>query len=208
MFSSSWFTLFFRFSLPTTDKVQNVRIDLDNKKVFVTSSELNADQLLEAIKKTGKTTNYIGLANWRIHIFFFNFNVQIKNLWFNEMLWNAIVWRCLYSACIEHTIIYIFYMMINRTQKLHEFKIQFNIYFFWIKFNLNSNQWLYLFLCLPNCWLRHFTFSLIYAFWKQRFDFATNSFKFNASWLMKVIQIEFGERKIAWYRAKEKNCDN
>lgn len=44
------------------DKVQNVRIDLDNKKVFVTSSELNADQLLEVIKKTGKTTNYIGLA--------------------------------------------------------------------------------------------------------------------------------------------------
>ncbi|XP_055319369.1 copper transport protein ATOX1 [Sitodiplosis mosellana] len=45
------------------DKVQNVRIDLDNKKVFVTSAELNADQLLEVIKKTGKTTNYIGLAN-------------------------------------------------------------------------------------------------------------------------------------------------
>lgn len=45
------------------DKVQNVRIDLDGKKVYVTSSELSGDQLLECIKKTGKTTNYIGLAN-------------------------------------------------------------------------------------------------------------------------------------------------
>lgn len=45
------------------DKVQNVRIDLDNKKVFVSSSDLSADELLETIKKTGKTTNYIGLAN-------------------------------------------------------------------------------------------------------------------------------------------------
>lgn len=46
-----------------TDKVQNVRIDLDGKKVYVTSSELSGDQLLECIKKTGKTTNYVGLAN-------------------------------------------------------------------------------------------------------------------------------------------------
>lgn len=46
-----------------TDKVQNVRIDLDNKRVYVTSAELNADQLLEQIKKTGKTTSYNGLAN-------------------------------------------------------------------------------------------------------------------------------------------------
>lgn len=45
-----------------TDKVQNVRIDLDSKKVYVTSSELGADELLECIKKTGKTTSYIGLA--------------------------------------------------------------------------------------------------------------------------------------------------
>lgn len=45
------------------DKVQNVRIDLDNKKVFVSSSDLSVDELLETIKKTGKTTNYIGLAN-------------------------------------------------------------------------------------------------------------------------------------------------
>ncbi|XP_031622689.1 copper transport protein ATOX1 homolog [Contarinia nasturtii] len=45
------------------DKVENVRIDLENKKVFVTSAELSADQLLESIKKTGKNTSYIGLAN-------------------------------------------------------------------------------------------------------------------------------------------------
>lgn len=45
------------------DKVQNVRIDLDNKKVYVSSSCLSADELLETIKKTGKTTSYIGLAN-------------------------------------------------------------------------------------------------------------------------------------------------
>lgn len=48
--------------LLVSDKVQNVRIDLDNRKVFVTS-ELSADQLMETIKKTGKTTNYIGVAN-------------------------------------------------------------------------------------------------------------------------------------------------
>lgn len=48
--------------IPIADKVQNVRIDLDSKKVYVTSSELNADELLECIKKTGKTTSYVGLA--------------------------------------------------------------------------------------------------------------------------------------------------
>lgn len=103
---------FFAFFSSTTDKVQNVRIDLDNKKVFVTSSELNADQLLEVIKKTGKTTTYVGVANWRRRDFFFNFNVQITNLWFNETIMKC-GWH---SACIEHTTIYIFYMG-NRTQK-------------------------------------------------------------------------------------------
>lgn len=43
-------------------KVQDVRIDLDNKKVYVTSAELSANDLLECIKKTGKTTSYIGAA--------------------------------------------------------------------------------------------------------------------------------------------------
>jgi len=45
------------------DKVENVQIDLENKKVFVTSSQLNAAELLESIKKTGKTTSYVGLKN-------------------------------------------------------------------------------------------------------------------------------------------------
>lgn len=42
------------------EKVEKVEIDLDNKKVFVTSA-LPADDLLETIKKTGKETSYIGV---------------------------------------------------------------------------------------------------------------------------------------------------
>lgn len=45
------------------DKVQNVQIDLDAKKVFVTSSELTADELLEKIQKSGKQTTYVGVKN-------------------------------------------------------------------------------------------------------------------------------------------------
>lgn len=45
------------------DKVENVKIDLNNKKVYVTSSQLSADQLLESIKKTGKETSYVGVVN-------------------------------------------------------------------------------------------------------------------------------------------------
>uniref|UniRef100_A0A182UAM4 Copper transport protein ATOX1 n=1 Tax=Anopheles melas TaxID=34690 RepID=A0A182UAM4_9DIPT len=44
------------------EKVEKVEIDLDNKKVFVTSS-LTADELLETIKKTGKETSYVGVKN-------------------------------------------------------------------------------------------------------------------------------------------------
>lgn len=44
------------------DKVENVRIDLENKKVYVTSSQLNANELLESIKKTGKEASYVGLV--------------------------------------------------------------------------------------------------------------------------------------------------
>lgn len=73
------------FFFPISDKVQNVRIDLDNKKVFVTSSELSADQLLEAIKKTGKTTNYVGLANW-----VFWLHVQISKF---VIRWNLTEWK-------------------------------------------------------------------------------------------------------------------
>ncbi|XP_058461732.1 copper transport protein ATOX1 [Malaya genurostris] len=42
------------------DKVEKVDIDLDNKKVFVTST-LSSNELLETIKKTGKETNYVGV---------------------------------------------------------------------------------------------------------------------------------------------------
>lgn len=45
------------------DKVQNVQIDLDAKKVFVTSSELTADELLEKIQKSGKQTTYVGVKS-------------------------------------------------------------------------------------------------------------------------------------------------
>lgn len=44
----------------STEKVEKVDIDLDNKKVFVTSA-LSADELLETIKKTGKETSYVGV---------------------------------------------------------------------------------------------------------------------------------------------------
>lgn len=46
-----------------SDKVQNVQIDLDAKKVFVTSAELSADELLEKIQKTGKQTTYVGFKS-------------------------------------------------------------------------------------------------------------------------------------------------
>lgn len=45
------------------DKVQNVQIDLNAKKVFVTSTELTADELLEKIQKTGKQTTFVGVKS-------------------------------------------------------------------------------------------------------------------------------------------------
>ncbi|XP_055619437.1 copper transport protein ATOX1 [Toxorhynchites rutilus septentrionalis] len=42
------------------EKVEKVDIDLENKKVFVTTN-LTSDELLETIKKTGKEVSYIGL---------------------------------------------------------------------------------------------------------------------------------------------------
>ncbi|XP_055536824.1 copper transport protein ATOX1 [Wyeomyia smithii] len=42
------------------EKVEKVDIDLDNKKVFVTSN-LSSEELLETIKKTGKGVTYVGL---------------------------------------------------------------------------------------------------------------------------------------------------
>lgn len=46
-----------------SDKVQNVQIDLDAKKVFVTSAELSAEELLEKIQKTGKQTTFVGVKS-------------------------------------------------------------------------------------------------------------------------------------------------
>nr|AAV73808.1 antioxidant enzyme [Gryllotalpa orientalis] len=42
------------------DGVEKVEISLDQQRVWVTSS-LPSDELLEIIKKTGKTTEYIGI---------------------------------------------------------------------------------------------------------------------------------------------------
>lgn len=44
------------------DKIEKLDIDLDGKKVYVTSS-MTSDALLEVIKKTGKDTVYVGLKN-------------------------------------------------------------------------------------------------------------------------------------------------
>ena len=43
-----------------SDKVSKVNIDLPNKKVFVTSSVLSAEELTETLKKTGKEVTYVG----------------------------------------------------------------------------------------------------------------------------------------------------
>lgn len=42
--------------------MSNVDIDLEKHKVFVTST-LTSDQLLETLKKTGKSVSYVGLKN-------------------------------------------------------------------------------------------------------------------------------------------------
>ncbi|XP_018017737.1 copper transport protein ATOX1 [Hyalella azteca] len=42
------------------DKVSKVDIDLPNKKVYVTSASLSAEELTETLKKTGKDVSYIG----------------------------------------------------------------------------------------------------------------------------------------------------
>ncbi|XP_037804689.1 copper transport protein ATOX1-like [Penaeus monodon] len=41
------------------DKVSNVDINLETKKVIVTST-LSSDELLETLKKTGKDVTYLG----------------------------------------------------------------------------------------------------------------------------------------------------
>lgn len=40
--------------------IQNVKIDLPNKKVYVTTT-LGHDEILEAIKKAGKPCSYVGV---------------------------------------------------------------------------------------------------------------------------------------------------
>lgn len=40
---------------------QNIEIDMDKQRVYVTSP-LSADELLETIKKAGKTCSYVGVA--------------------------------------------------------------------------------------------------------------------------------------------------
>ncbi|KAL9971640.1 hypothetical protein ACROYT_G017836 [Oculina patagonica] len=40
---------------------QNIEIDMDKQRVYVTST-LSSDELLETIKKAGKTCSYIGTA--------------------------------------------------------------------------------------------------------------------------------------------------
>ena len=42
-----------------SDKVSNVDIDLENKKVFVTSA-MTPEELTETLKKTGKDVTFIG----------------------------------------------------------------------------------------------------------------------------------------------------
>lgn len=58
LFYSIIVSLIYLFFIP--EKVEKVDIDLENKKVFVTSM-LSSDELLETIKKTGKETSYVGL---------------------------------------------------------------------------------------------------------------------------------------------------
>lgn len=58
-FISKELIVFFQFA----DKVQNVQIDLPAKRVYVTSAELTANELLEKIQKTGKQTTYVGIKS-------------------------------------------------------------------------------------------------------------------------------------------------
>ena len=42
--------------------VDNIEIDMEKQRVYVTSAQLSADELLETIKKAGKACSYIGTA--------------------------------------------------------------------------------------------------------------------------------------------------
>ena len=45
-----------------SDKIDKLDIDLEEKTVYVTSS-MSGEELLEVIKKTGKTSSYVGIKN-------------------------------------------------------------------------------------------------------------------------------------------------
>ncbi|XP_019647395.1 PREDICTED: copper transport protein ATOX1-like [Branchiostoma belcheri] len=48
--------------LTKKEGVEKFDIDLEGKKVFVTSS-LSSEEILETLKKTGKATSYVGTKN-------------------------------------------------------------------------------------------------------------------------------------------------
>ncbi|KAG4068461.1 hypothetical protein HA402_004801 [Bradysia odoriphaga] len=50
------------FDIHLYNKIEDVNIDLDARTVAVKSS-MPAEELLEVIKKTGKTTTYVGVKN-------------------------------------------------------------------------------------------------------------------------------------------------
>lgn len=45
------------------DKVEKVNVNLEEQKVTITSN-LTSDQLLEALRKSGKQVSYIGVKKW------------------------------------------------------------------------------------------------------------------------------------------------
>lgn len=45
--------------------IDNIEIDMEKQRVYVTSVQLSADELLETIKKAGKACSYIGTA-WEV----------------------------------------------------------------------------------------------------------------------------------------------
>ena len=52
--------------------VDKVDINLPEKTVVVTSS-LSSDQLLETLKKTGKSVSYVGIKGWN------NYSIEIRS---------------------------------------------------------------------------------------------------------------------------------
>lgn len=59
MVASSYLWQYFESDLVFSDKVSNVDINLEDKKVFVTSA-MTPEELTETLKKTGKEVTFIG----------------------------------------------------------------------------------------------------------------------------------------------------